>query len=89
MRFPLDWLLLNKWLWITIFGCWLVMIGPVIFVYFMLFLPPPIKMIVFFGIIVGWGVAGGYKDWVMARRKEVRFPVPRERMLELAKLPKD
>jgi len=36
----------------------------------MLFLPATAKAIALFGIIIGWGIAGGYKDWIQARRKE-------------------
>jgi len=73
VKFPLDWLLLNKWYWITVFGCFAVMIGPLITIYLILFLPAAAKAITLFGIIIGWSIAGGYKDWIKARRKEEKF----------------
>jgi len=73
MKFPLDWLLLNKWFWITILGCWAVMIGPFIFLTLMIYLPAPVKVAGLFCLLVGWGVASGYKDWVQARRQEQKI----------------
>ena len=70
MKFPLDWLLLNKWLWFTVLGCWAVMIGPFIVITVMMHLPAPIKMAGLFGLLVGYGVASGYKDWIQARKRE-------------------
>jgi hypothetical protein len=72
-KFPLDWLLLNRWLWITIFACCAVALGPFMVVFILLFLPDPVKILGVFGIIIGWGIAGGYKDWVQSRRKEKEF----------------
>jgi len=73
MRFPLDWLLLDRWYWITIFGCFAVIIGPLIMIYIIIFLPAPLRPVAVFCIIVGWSLAGGYKDWIKARRKEERL----------------
>ncbi len=70
MRFPLDWLLLNKWLWITVLGCSAVLVGPLFIIYLMLILPGPIKTVAIFGIIIGGGITSGYKDWILARRQE-------------------
>ncbi len=74
MKFPLDWLLLNKWLWITILGCWAVAVGPVVVLYLLLFLPGPTKVVGVFGLIIGWGVASGYKDWIKTRKREEEKP---------------
>lgn len=73
MNFPFDWLLLNKWYWIIVFGCFAVIIGPLITIYIILFLPSTIKAVMVFGIIIGWSIAGGYKDWVKTRRKEQKL----------------
>ena len=70
MKFPLDWLLLNRWFWITVLGCWAVMVGPLIIITLMIYLPAPVKVAGLFGLLVGSGIAGGYKDWVKARRQE-------------------
>jgi hypothetical protein len=72
-KFPLDWLFLNRWLWITIFLCCAVAIGPLFVLLLLLYLPDPIKMLGVFGILIGWGIAGGYKDWVKSKRQEKEF----------------
>lgn len=73
MKFPLDWLLFNEWLWITI-GCLsLIAIGPFIVLYVVLSLPLELKGIATLMLIFGWGIAAGYKDWVIARRQEERM----------------
>lgn len=73
MKFPLGWLLLNKWLWITILGCSAIMIGPFIVIYMVLLLPQPLKPVFFITLIVGSGIAGGYKDWAIAKHREEKL----------------
>jgi len=73
MKFPLGWLLFNKWLWITIFCASLIVVGPLIVVSILLALPPWLRGIGTLMLILGWSVAGGYKDWVIARRQEQRM----------------
>jgi len=73
MKFPLAWLLFNKWLWITIFSCLAISIGPFFAIYGLLLSPEPLRPFLFFGIIIGWGVAAGYKDWVIAKHQEEKF----------------
>jgi len=70
MKFPFDWLLLNRWFWITILGCWAVMVGPLVIITLMIYLPTPVKLAGLFGLLVGGGAVGGYNDWVKARRQE-------------------
>jgi len=70
MKFPLDWLLLSRWLWITILACSAVVIGPFIVLYMMFLLPQPLGPISVIALLIGSGIAGGYKDWVIARRNE-------------------
>jgi len=74
MKLPLDWLLFNKWLWITIFSLSAVAVGPLIVLSFILALPQELRGIATIMLIVGWGVAAGYKDWIIARRQEERLP---------------
>ena len=69
MKFPLDWLLLNRWYWIIVLSCFAVMIGPLVTIYVMLFMPAILRVIALFGIIICWGIASGYKDWAKARKE--------------------
>jgi len=73
MKFPLAWLLLNKWLWITILGISAVMIGPFITIYAILAMPPEYRGPATVLIIIGWGFASGHKDWAISKRKEEKF----------------
>ncbi|HKZ95000.1 MAG TPA: hypothetical protein VJ249_10560 [Candidatus Bathyarchaeia archaeon] len=70
MRFPLDWLSSERWYWITILGCFAVLAGPLMIIYIIVFLPAPLNAVAVFGLILGWSLAGGYKDWVKAEREE-------------------
>lgn len=73
MRRTEEILLLNKWLWITILGCIAVMIGPILIIYIIALMPVTFKVASMLVIMIGWGVAGGYKDWAVARRKEQKL----------------
>jgi uncharacterized protein involved in cysteine biosynthesis len=70
MKFPLDWLLLDRWYWITILGCSAVMIGPFLTIYIIILLPGILKAVAALSLIAGWILAGSYKDWAKAKHKE-------------------
>lgn len=73
MRFPLKWLLFNRWLWITIFGMSAIVIGPFIALFGMLALPMQYRGLATFAIIFAWSIAAGYKDWVISKRQEEKL----------------
>jgi len=66
----LGWLLKEKWLWIIVIGVILVTALPLVIVWAILNLPPIIRLVATIAIIIGWGVAAGYKDWIMSKRRE-------------------
>jgi len=66
----LGWLLFNKWLWITISCLSLIAIGPFVVLSLILALPLELRGVATLTLIVGWGVAAGCKDWIIARRQE-------------------
>jgi len=72
-------LLTSKWLWITIFGSIAVGTLPWFIVYFILILPSPTSAMALWLIIVGWGVAAGYKDWTLYKKKEEKWVPGQER----------
>jgi len=79
MKFPLGWLLFNRWIWITILSVTFIAIGPFIVISIILALPTELKGVATILLIFGWGIAAGYKDWTIAKRQEeksVRFPTP-------------
>lgn len=64
-------ILSSKWFWIIVLiGC-LVLLTPFILVFIILLLPFPYNTIATAGIIVAWGIVAGYKDWVLAKKKEM------------------
>jgi len=73
MRFPLGWLLFNRWLWITIFSMSAIAIGPFFVLSLILALPQELRGIAIIMLIFGWSIAAGYKDWVIARRQEEKM----------------
>lgn len=70
MRNSIVELLLSKWLWITIFGGIACLLLGFVVVYVILVLPPPWRGLSMIGIVIGWGVVSGYKDWRLYRSKE-------------------
>jgi len=74
MKFPLAWLLFNKWLWIIILSLSAILVGPFIVIILILNLPSPeLRGVATFMIVFGWGIAAGFKDWVISKRSEERM----------------
>jgi len=65
-----SWILSEKWLWIIILSLIVILVGPLLIVWFILVLPAELKILATILIVVAWGVAAGYKDWLQAKRKE-------------------
>ncbi len=62
-------ILREAWLWIIIFFLIMILVGPFVILYLLLLLPAPLRVGSTFLIIILWAVVGGYKDWVMDKRK--------------------
>ncbi len=75
MRFPLKWLLFNQWIWIIISGMSAILIGPFIVIYGIFALPLPYRGFAVVTIVIGWGIASGYKDWVINKRREEKLRI--------------
>lgn len=60
----------DKWFWFTILSVIVIIVLPLIIVLFLIQLPAELKLVSMIALIVIWGVVSGYKDWVIARRKE-------------------
>jgi len=63
-------ILTEKWLWIIIAVLILIVVTPFFIVWAILILPPPLNAIATICLVVLWGVAAGYKDWITSKRKE-------------------
>jgi len=74
MKFPLSWLLLNRWLWIIILSLSAITIGPFVVIILMLSVPSPaFRGIGTILLICGWGVAAGFKDWARSKKNEKKI----------------
>jgi len=60
----------DRWVWIIILSVSAIIIIPLLTVLFILELSPELKIVATILIVVLWGVAAGYKDWVKAKREE-------------------
>jgi hypothetical protein len=59
----------EKWIWIIISMCILILVGPYVFMWMILQMPDVLRSSFVWFIIFGWGIAAGYKDWVTDTRK--------------------
>ncbi|MGD0029364.1 MAG: hypothetical protein ABSC91_10550 [Candidatus Bathyarchaeia archaeon] len=61
----------DNWFLITVLSVALIVTVPFLVVWGMLYLPPIWALVATIGIIIMWGVASGYKDWIVSRRREL------------------
>jgi Flp pilus assembly protein TadB len=66
----MSWILSEEWLWIIVFAFLAILVGPLLIIWIILALPAELKVVATFLIIIGWGVAAGYKDWLQEKRRE-------------------
>jgi len=64
--------LAGRWLWTIVLAVILVVTLPFLIIMVILYLPPEARLVATVLIIVGWGVAAGYREWVTSKRKEER-----------------
>jgi uncharacterized membrane protein len=62
--------LTQKWLWIIVFSLILIVVFPVLLALLIISLPPPHNAIATFILVIGWGIAAGYKDWIISKERE-------------------
>lgn len=60
----------SRWTWIVVVGMILILVVPLIVVWTIIQMPPELRLVATISIIVLWGVVAGYKDWVIAKRRE-------------------
>lgn len=66
----LDITLFNRWLWIIIGAMSLIAIMPLFVMSTMLMSPPWVGATITILVILSWAIAGGYKDWLLHKRKK-------------------
>jgi len=59
----------EKWIWIIIGTCILILVGPYVLLLAILEMPDILRPIVVWFVIFGWGIAAGYKDWLADAKK--------------------
>jgi len=65
----MSFIIREKWVWIIIGACILVVVGPYALMWMILQMPGVLRASFVWFIIFGWGIAAGYKDWRMDRKK--------------------
>jgi len=65
----MAWILSEEWLWIIVLALIAVLIGPLLIVWLVLALPAELKLVATVLIVIGWGIASGYKDWILEKRR--------------------
>lgn len=65
----MSFIIREKWIWIIISMCILVLVVPYALMWMILQMPDVLRAFLVWFIILGWGIAAGYKDWLMDRRK--------------------
>lgn len=60
----------TKLLWLIILSAIAIIILPLFIIWFLFVLPDTVRIVATFLIIIGWGIAAGYKDWILAKSKE-------------------
>jgi hypothetical protein len=66
----MAWILSEEWLWVIIVVLIAILVGPLLIIWLVLALPAELKLVATLFIIIGWGIASGYKDWRVAARRE-------------------
>jgi uncharacterized membrane protein len=64
--------LTEKWLWIIIIALISIALIPFAVLWLLVVLPSPFSVLVTVFLIVGWGIAAGYKDWRIFNKEERR-----------------
>jgi hypothetical protein len=74
----LDITLFNQWLWIIVVCAGAIVVFPFLVLIALMKSPPWLGATVTILIIVGWGIAGGYKDWLMHKHKQEKTKLLRQ-----------
>jgi hypothetical protein len=64
----MSFILKEVWLWITIFACISIAVGSFFLVWLILQLPDAYRGVAVFALIICWGIASGYKDYLKAEK---------------------
>jgi len=65
-------ILTSRWYWIILTAVSAIIITPFLLILLIINLPPPWNFLSTLLIVVAWGLAAGYKDWIIAKAREER-----------------
>lgn len=60
----------ERWFWYIVLALTLIIGSPLLIIWVIINLPPIFQLLATIILVVLWGVAAGYKDWVIEKRKE-------------------
>ena len=63
-------ILTSKWFWVIVVLGIFVVLTPFLFVLFIAMLPPPFNALATISVVLAWGIAAAYKDWILSKTKE-------------------
>lgn len=66
----MTWLFRERWFWIVFLALVTIILAPFIVVSVILSLPPIFRLVSMIVLVVCWGVAGAYKEWIKSKREE-------------------
>jgi hypothetical protein len=74
----MSWIFSEEWLWVVVIALAAILVLPLVIVWVILSLPDYMKLVATILIVIGWGFAAGYKDWIVAKRREDERNIPAE-----------
>ena len=66
----MAWIFKEKWFWIIFLACVSIILVPFILVTIILGLPPILRVVATVLLVVSWGVAAAYKDWMKEKHEQ-------------------
>ena len=66
----MSFILKEVWLWIIIFSCIAILVGSIFIVWVILQLPEGYRAAAVIALFLAWGVAAGYKDYLLVETKD-------------------
>jgi len=71
----LDATLFSRWLWIIIGAMCTIVMMPFLIMFVALSSPSWVGTTIVILVIIGWGIAGGYKEWSLHKRKQEKTKI--------------
>ena len=73
----MSFIIREQWIWIIIGLSTLVLVGPYVVLWLIFQMPEVLRAASVWILIFSWGIAAGYKDWLMdARKRENNSRLP-------------